>query len=363
MSRLRTIALQTLMKRYTSPETASLLAAHPFTIFHGWPGVLYAAARATSSGGSVDDLNELIAAARSSVLQQMGAPSSPASARHPESFCFGARGVRWARAIAEGSTVLDLAPPQARFGYDSFANDAMVYFACCDAESGAISPTLKERQASWSALIAAELAELTLAIRSGQPLLLGFAHGAAGVLFRALLQRAVSPHAIDEEALVQGLHWLAEQAHDDGTNAVWPFRSGEAPQRGVPLIGSLCNGAIGHAILFLEAFVVLADERYLVLSRHALHSVAEEDTLPLGFCCGHAGKVALVSRFLRLGLSAGLGAAEGSLERLLVRIAAAESTSPLAPITGLGSCVGAACAQTPDSPVLDFFLPRISEHQ
>lgn len=350
MSPPRHIALEPIVERYCEPAAATLLAAEPFTIFHSWPGVLYALKRLEAAGGDSARLQALFIVAQREILGHRAACGAAAQLPGADDFCFGEAGTKWAYAVAADGTEPALAPPRVRVGYDSFANGALPYFAHCQGSSAAPCE-------AWASLIAAELAELTADIAGDRPILLGFAHGAAGVLFRALLLSALAPGALDGEALRRGLRWLARQAHCDGGQAVWPFRSSDAVNRAAPLSRSLCNGAIGHSLLFLEAAANLADGGYFALSRQAL-AAADEGLLPLGFCCGHAGKAALVSRYLRLGLRSTLGAAEGTLERLRDRIASTADSAPLSPIPGLASCLGAACAETPDSPLLDFFLPR-----
>lgn len=315
------------------------------SIFHGWPGLVLLERCIRDATGSA--VAELEALARRWRAADAPLPTMPAELA--TTFVYGERGRAWAEHTLEGRATADSLPPALALGIDTFANDGPVFFAWHDRREPLGG-------AQWSSFIAAEHVALEHALEEDRAVPLGFAHGVAGLLLRALLLLD-GPSPIDEATLRRDLDWLASLRTEDEGCARWPARRGDEVSR-TWVASSLCNGSLGHALLFLEAFTRLHDERYLELAQSALAASAHEDELNLGFCCGHAGRAAVVSRFLRSGIRPRSAEAEGSLERLVARILHAPPEHRLGPLSGLASCLPALHAEAPDSPVLDLFLPR-----
>lgn len=308
-------------------------------VYSGWPGlVLLARCIRRATGETVRELDELALRWRG-----LDVPRASLPAELYDTFLYGARGRRWAElSLAGDERSDDGAPPARPLGFDTFANDGPVFFEHAAAHRPA-----------WSRFVAAELAHLEHALDEGRAVPLGFAHGVAGLLFRAL--RLDDAQVIDATSLRRHLDWLAAQRVELDGGARWPARLGQEVAD-TWVAASLCNGSLGHAVLFLEAAVRMRDERYVDIAHQALTATADEERFGLGFCCGHAGRAMVVSRFLRLGLR--LGDAEGScLERLWARLPAAVHEGALRPLSGLTSCLPALHAEDPASAVLDFFLP------
>lgn len=341
MSDPRIHACSLVFARYRACEPAQIGGP---SIFHGWPGlVLLGRCIRDATGSAVPELDALAWRWRAAAAPLPALPSDLAM-----TFVYGQRGRVWAEHMVEGRPLEDSMPPPLALGIDTLANDGPVFFAWHDR---------RERlgRAEWSAFIAAEHATLEHAVEDGRAIALGFAHGVAGLLLRALLLLD-GPSVIDEAQLRHDLDWLATLRVEDDGCARWPARRGDEVSRSW-VASSLCNGSLGHALLYLEAFARLGEERYLGLAQRALAASADEDQLNLGFCCGHAGRAAVVSRFLRLGVRPTSTEAEGTLERLVARVPHASSEHGLGPLSGLASCLPALHAEAPDSPVLDVFLP------
>lgn len=233
-------------------------------------------------------------------------------------------------------------------GFDSYVHDAPLLFQGLGVAS-------VEELEGWAALVLDELSLLERMRDLAGPIPLGFAHGLAGLLFRALCLMDVHP-SLSRERLVVLLDWLAEQRVDVGRGSVWPMTTGTAP-RDDWSTHSLCNGSTGHGVLFLEAAARLDEPRYLELFQRALHATADESRTNLGFCCGQAGRCALVSRALRVGVQPEDPEAVGCLERLMERVQTELDQQSLRPLSGLPSCLPALCARGPDDAILDVLLP------
>lgn len=330
-------ALAVILDAHRRAASAEVAAPSPF---HGWPGLVWVEQHVRHATGT--PIPELLALARRGRAGRQRPVPLPLELH--ATFLYGVRGRRWAERALDGRSTDDLGPPEVALGFDTFANDGPVYFAWL------VRRTDEDR--TWSALLAHERTRFERCRRQrGRAVPLGLAHGAAGLLLRRLL------HADDgDPSLRADLHWLAQQRVDDGSVARWPVRRGEAVPRSW-VADSLCNGSLGHALLFLEAFACFRDEHYLAIARRALAATAHETRLGLGFCCGHAGRAAVVSRFLRLGLHPGSAEAKGCLERLWARIPSEAASAALRPVSGLASCLPALHAESADAAVLDFFLP------
>ena len=118
---------------------------------------------------------------------------------------------------------------------------------------------------------------------AGDPFL-GVAHGWAGVAFAMLRFQPVSlepPPAAALEMLAE----LESLALMDGDRAWWQRGPGDEV-----IWPGWCHGSPGHAMLWAQAYRVLADERYLELGRMAAEHAWSEPA-PMGhLCCGTAGQ-------------------------------------------------------------------------
>lgn len=315
----------------------------PPSVLCGWPGlVLLHHCIAETSPHTEPELLHL--ASRWRALERPE-PALPPEVRG--SFLYGTRGRRWAERALDGPAPRDATPPGRTLGFDTFANDGPVFFAHGHRHRA-------PHRAAWARFVSAELARLRHDLDAKHPVLLGFAHGVAGLLFRALLLD--DPAVLDRPSLHARLEWLAAQRVVLHDAARWPVRVGQ-PLTNTWVASSLCNGSLGHALLFLEAAARLGDERFLEVAQQALAATADESSMGPSWCCGHAGRATVVSRLLRLGLRPRSSEAEGTLERLWARLPGELHRHALHPINGLASCLPALAAQGPASPLLDVFLP------
>lgn len=342
MTTAQTHALPQVLRRYRGCAAAELGTPN---VFAGWPGLVFLARIVEAAAPEVADaLMHDAQRGRGAEFVEDTVPPQMA-----DSFMFGARGRRWADAILAGADREDDSMPPARaVGFDTFVNDGPLFF-------GAATRGDRRCREAWADFIAEESVVLTRALAEHRRVPLGFAHGVAGLLFRMLM--ATPARTRTEDAALRGLlDWLAEQRVEEGDRARWPTAfGGEVPKSWVAT--SLCNGSLGHALLFAEASTVLDEPRYACTAQRALAATANEDAIGIGFCCGHAGRVAVISRCMRLGVWPLHPEADGSLSRLWARVGRQSSDEALQPISGLGSCIPALLARSPDSPILDFFLP------
>ena len=334
-------AREVVHQRYRSAASSEIGGP---SIFQGWPGLVLIGHCIERERGRPDpSLTELALRWR-----RADATLPPIPPRYASSFVYGQRGLAWAEDTLVGRRGDAPLPPAAPVGFDTFANDAPVFFAACRQGDPSVL-------AAWAEFTAKEMDTFDRMNAKGRSLPLGFAHGVAGLFFRALRLIGLHP-AFDRDALVARFDWLAKwRTEDDG--ARWPAMTNEEPASSW-VVHSLCNGSLGHALAFLEAGVRLGQERFLDIAQQALRATRDEGETNGGFCCGQAGRVAVVSRFLRLGIRPRSSEAVGCLERLHDRIPRQAAEHTLRPISGLASCLPALYAEAPDSPLLDFFLPE-----
>lgn len=340
MNDLRTSARTAILDRclWASPDQVG----GP-TMCSGWPGLmLVQRCIERRSGTKLTELTEV-----ASRWRALDVPLPALPVEVCDTFLYGARGQQWAEHLLVGCPHDDTAPPERALGFDTFANDGPIYFDRGHQDDA-------EHREAWSRFITRELCHFEHGREEGRALPLGFAHGVAGLLFRALLLGESSP--IDPARIRHGLDWLASQRVEDDGCARWPARRGHEVLDSW-VTSSLCNGSLGHALVYLEAAARLGDDEYLAIAQRALAASADESRVNLGFCCGHAGRAMVVSRFLRLGLRPSSTEAEGTLARLWARVPARVADDGLRPLSGLPSCLPALCAEDPASPVLDLFLP------
>ncbi|MEM7151391.1 MAG: lanthionine synthetase LanC family protein [Myxococcota bacterium] len=342
MANANAAARAVILDRYRSAAPAEIGGP---SVFQGWPGlVLLGQCIERELGRPVPSVTELALRWRHA---EATLPRIPP--RYASSFVYGERGLTWAEDTLAGRATGSLRPPPAPVGFDTFANDAPVFFAACRRREPS---TL----AAWAEFTAREVQTLDRMTASGRPVPLGFAHGVAGLLFRALRLAGLHP-AFERDALVARFDWLANWRHEDEQGARWPAKTDEAPADSW-VVHSLCNGSLGHALVFVEAGVRLEHERFIHIAQQALRTTRDESETNGGFCCGQAGRAAIVSRFLRLGVRPRSTEAIGCLQRLQARIPRVAHEHTLRPISGLASCLPALYAEAPDSPILDFFLPE-----
>jgi serine/threonine-protein kinase len=149
---------------------------------------------------------------------------------------------------------------------------------------------------------------------AGDPYL-GVAHGWAGVAYALLRFSSVSLEP-PPPAVRAMLDELASFALHDGDRAWWP----RGPADDVIWPG-WCHGSPGHAMLWTQAFRVLADERFLELARLAAEHTWSEPA-PMGhLCCGSAGQAyAFLSLHRVTGEGAYVDRARSMLDRAITFI-------------------------------------------
>ncbi|MGH1342808.1 MAG: lanthionine synthetase LanC family protein [Nannocystales bacterium] len=333
---LRTDAFMAVLDRCRNATTAEIGGP---TICSGWPGLLFVQqCLEQTAGASVLDLRQAAVRWRS-----LDAPEPDVPVEVRGSFLYGTRGRRWAERRLSGVDGKDFAPPARALGFDTFANDGPVYLA-----SDSPDPP------GWADFIHQEFLHFERGRKSGRALPLGFAHGVAGLLFRALLLNEPSP--VEGDRVRRGLDWLAGLRTEDDGCARWPVREGQ-PVHHSWVASSLCSGSVGHALVYLEAAIRLDCDAYLDIAQKALAASADESEMNLGFCCGHAGRAMVVSRFLRSGIRPRATEAEDTLLRLWARVPSRLAHDMLRPLSGLPSCLPALHAEEPSSRALDLFLP------
>ncbi|MFI6281793.1 lanthionine synthetase LanC family protein [Streptomyces sp. NPDC050988] len=136
---------------------------------------------------------------------------------------------------------------------------------------------------------------------SGEPPLLGAAHGLAGLAFSALQWCAAAGSEPPSELSVL-LDQLAETAEPAGRGMWWPRKAGD----GLPesaLVGSWCNGAAGFVHLWTSADRRWDSGRYESLAHQAAWGAYEGVRVAPGdLCCGLAGRAyALLAQYRHTG--------------------------------------------------------------
>jgi eukaryotic-like serine/threonine-protein kinase len=126
---------------------------------------------------------------------------------------------------------------------------------------------------------------------------IGVAHGWAGILYSALQWAQVSRTAVPEELQVC-LEQLASLAQPVGRGLTWPV-STRSPARVDGMRATWCNGAAGHLHLWLLAYELLGDSRYLSLARGAAWTTYEAPSSAGDLCCGSAGRAYALLRYFR----------------------------------------------------------------
>ena len=131
-----------------------------------------------------------------------------------------------------------------------------------------------------------------LTSRLGTPL--GFAHGAAGELY-TLVSFLGTEHAVVRARLVE----LAEMRELDEEGLVcWPFLVGSSlSSEHAELLGSWCNGAAGHSLLWTEVAAQTKDPSWMTLARQAAMSTSVLRNGNASVCCGDAGHAIALARF------------------------------------------------------------------
>lgn len=126
---------------------------------------------------------------------------------------------------------------------------------------------------------------------------LGVAHGWAGILYSALQWAQVSKSAVPAD-LQARLEELASLAQPFGRGLAWPvsIRGRPDPDGMRP---TWCNGAAGHLHLWLLAYELLGEPRYLSLAQGAAWTVYEAPSSGGDLCCGAAGRAYALLRYLR----------------------------------------------------------------
>lgn len=120
---------------------------------------------------------------------------------------------------------------------------------------------------------------------------LGAAHGWGGLLHAMLRTRAHTASQDADEIVRRRLDELAAAAAPDGAGGLWwPVRRGDRRQS--RLDTSWCNGSAGMAALYVLAWEVYREQRYLdVADRAARHTAAAEPGRDgPSLCCGAAGR-------------------------------------------------------------------------
>ncbi len=348
-------ALRWVIQAYLNDGAWAEFAQKPPTLFHGVPGLVYALGHSRTIPPSAHNLEAL----RGRVSEAMAhldlkqIPDGPGL----HSLFFGARGVRWAL-DPEATPLVKLGPPPSPYGFDAFINDAPLLYGWVSSLRGGVSFSSSLFQA-WAGAISHEWEAMEDALSRDEATLLGLAHGVTGVAYSALLLWQLNPELapVSKAQIEEKLRWLRSQAIESEVGLHWPARRGGHVGPDTPFVGRLCNGAVGHGLLFLDAAMSFERSEWLDVALGALEGIPDEATLPLSVCCGHGGKVALVSRFLRLGHGEALGGNAATWERLLGRIPTHAAQSPLSGISGLGSLFPALSATGPGDPRLDYLLP------
>ena len=125
---------------------------------------------------------------------------------------------------------------------------------------------------------------------------LGVAHGYAGI-FYSLLQWAEVANAAVPGDLQPRLDQLAGLAQPAGRGLAWPVSSRRRNVDGMR--ATWCNGAAGHLHLWLLAYELLDDPRYLTLAEGAAWTSYEGPGTGGDLCCGAAGRAYALLRFFR----------------------------------------------------------------
>lgn len=358
--------LERVLARLGGQEGADHLLLQPPTIFHGWPGIAWMVHSLGRSGQLSEPLTYFCKSWQSRLAPVLTEPKLPPDM--PEGFLLGGRGLAWASQCLGDPITPDLRPPPHPIGYDSCLNDAFLHFGVYHLPSSArasqeregYTPVKSVLLADWAQCVERQFQEMVKQIHGAAPVMLGFSHGVAGILTQLLHLHTQGQSPIVMADILYWLEWLMDQAKASSQGVIWPFRLGDELALTSPFRMSLCNGSLGHTCLLLDAYLITRDNTFLQLALTALAGV-DDTAMGMGFCCGHAGKVAIVSRFLRSGLSSHVDDVRDCWARLLLKLYHHVDMTNLSCVTGLGSCVPALCADGPDSSLLDYYLPPLPE--
>ena len=343
------------------PDVVDQFLTQPPTLIRGWPGLAWVVACLDQAGCAklTDFWGRWLDLAVPRMSTQSPAPELP------DNFLPGSRGREWAQQYLTHRTYPNLTAPPPGDGYDSYDMDCFLHFATYRTHGMLGAPPSRRpenyrspdsRQVSWGHLVGKMFKNVEQLRRNGVQTILGFAHGITGVLYQMLHLYSVGLCPVPIQVLVDELRWLASLASNTPQGLIWPFRMGDPVPSDSPLRLGLCNGSVGYGVLFLDAYFILGEPDFLEAALGALRA-ADEDQMGLGFCCGHAGKVALVSRFLRGGMAELIGEDAHSWSRLLDSMRGDLTMTNYSGVTGLTSCLPALCAGGPDSTLLDYYLP------
>ena len=118
----------------------------------------------------------------------------------------------------------------------------------------------------------------------------GMAHGWAGILYATLCWCQTSGTSLPPS--IEGrLNQLAALACHSGRQAKWRWRiDRDASDHSQAYMAGWCNGSAGQVFLWLNAYSVFKDDRYLKLAEEAAWHAAETDSGNGTLCCGSAGQ-------------------------------------------------------------------------
>lgn len=133
----------------------------------------------------------------------------------------------------------------------------------------------------------ARLAEAESA-EGGETLNLGVAHGIAGVTFACLRMCAAAGLPLPA-TMVARLQRLSDAAEPAGRGVRWPWISDA--RQGAPVYqAGWCNGSAGFVHLWLLAWRMLGEARFLELADGAAWHAWEQSNGSADLCCGYAGR-------------------------------------------------------------------------
>ena len=133
-------------------------------------------------------------------------------------------------------------------------------------------------------------------LRTPQPAghLLGWAHGASGLLYSVLVTEGEVPSFVEER--LQEFRALAMR---DGRLIAWPTHQGD--DEPTPLWFTICNGVAGQLVLWSAAYARTSDASHLAVADDCAHTTAALLVNEPSLCCGAAGQAAALFAHVRAG--------------------------------------------------------------